>query len=146
VDVSAPGESIYSLAVNNGYGNRTGTSMACPHVTGIAALMRAVYPTMSGTLIRSVLMQYARDIGASGFDAMTGAGVVNAVASVAAAAAMNPPAADLDGDGVVSGTDLTILLSQWGACSGCSCLADINDDCVVDGTDLTALLSAWSGT
>lgn len=146
VDVSAPGESIYSLAVNNGYGNRTGTSMACPHVTGIAALMRAVYPTMSGTLIRSVLMQYARDIGASGFDEMTGAGVVNAAASVAAAAAMNPPAADLDGDGVVSGTDLTILLSQWGACSGCSCLADINDDCVVDGTDLTALLSAWSGS
>lgn len=146
VDVSAPGEVVYSLAVNNSYGTRTGTSMSCPHVTGIVALMRAVYPRMSRTLIRTVLMQQARDIGAAGFDQMTGAGVVNAAASVAAAAALNPGPADLDNDGVVGGMDLTILLSQWGSCTGCNCVADINADCVVDGTDLTALLSAWSGS
>ena len=146
VDVTAPGESIYSLAVNNGYGTRTGTSMSCPHVTGTVALMRAVYPRMNRTLIRTVLMQHARDIGAAGFDEMTGAGVVNAAASVAAAAALNPGPADLDGDAVVGGMDLTILLSQWGSCTSCSCVADINADCVVDGTDLTALLSAWSGS
>jgi len=144
VDVSAPGESVYSLAINNGYGNRTGTSMSCPHVTGTVALMRAVFPRMNRTLIRTVLMQHARDIGSAGFDDLTGAGVVNAAASVAAAAALNPGPADLDGDAVVGGTDLTIILSQWGTCSGCNCIADIDADCDVDGTDLTSLLSAWS--
>lgn len=146
VDITAPGEGVYSLATNNGYGNRTGTSMSCPHVTGTAALMCAVFPRMNRTLIRTVLMQHARDIGSPGFDEMTGAGVLNAAASVAAAAALNPGPADLDGDAVVGGMDLTILLSQWGTCSGCSCAADINADCVVDGTDLTALLSSWSGS
>jgi subtilisin family serine protease len=146
VDLSAPAESVYSLSTNNSYANRSGTSMSCAHVTGTAALMRAVFPRMKGALIRTVLMQQARDIDAVGFDELTGAGVVNAAASVAAAAALYPGPADLDGDAMVGGTDLTILLSQWGNCDGCNCVADINADCSVNGTDLTALLSAWSGS
>jgi len=49
---------------------------------------------------------------------------------------------DLDGDGLVDGTDLSILLGSWGPCDQCA--ADINDDGVVDGDDLAALLGAWS--
>ena len=48
---------------------------------------------------------------------------------------------DLDGDGVVDGADLTVLLQQWGACAGCT--ADTNGDGVVSGADLTALLVSW---
>jgi len=51
------------------------------------------------------------------------------------------PAADLNGDGVVDGADLGILLSSWGPCDGCA--ADLNGDGVVDGADLGILLSAW---
>ncbi|HRD39381.1 MAG TPA: S8 family serine peptidase, partial [Bacteroidia bacterium] len=39
VDISAPGTTIYSTIPNTGYGNLTGTSMACPLVAGLAGLM-----------------------------------------------------------------------------------------------------------
>ncbi len=48
-------------------------------------------------------------------------------------------AADLDGDGMVDGSDLGELLGQWGdAGSG-----DLNGDGVVDGDDLGSLLGGW---
>ena len=48
---------------------------------------------------------------------------------------------DLNGDGMVNGADLTILLSAWGTGSA---VADLNHDGVVNGADLTILLSNWS--
>lgn len=44
IDIGAPGTSIYSTVSNNGYGNKTGTSMATPQVTGTIALMYAAMP------------------------------------------------------------------------------------------------------
>ena len=49
---------------------------------------------------------------------------------------------DLDGDGVVDGADLGLLLGSWGPCPGCP--ADLNGDGVVDGADLGLLLGSWS--
>ncbi len=145
VDVTAPGDSIYSLNSNNAYITRSGTSMATPHVTGLVALMRAVYPSMNAANIRNVLMQSARDLAPTGFDNYTGAGVVNAAAAVAMAQSIYPGAADLNGDGFVDGIDLADFLSQWGTCASCSCTGDFNDDCIVDGGDLSLILSSWSG-
>jgi hypothetical protein len=51
--------------------------------------------------------------------------------------------ADLNGDGIVDGADLLILLSQWGVCPPKDCPADLNGDGVVDGADLLILLSNW---
>jgi len=48
---------------------------------------------------------------------------------------------DLNGDGVVDGADLGVLLGSWGPCAGCP--ADLNGDGVVDGSDLGLLLSNW---
>lgn len=145
VDVTAPGEGVYSLGLANGYGTRSGTSMAAPHVTGTMALMRSVYPTMGLSAVYSVLNQTARDLPPTGFDNYLGYGVINTQAAVAAAQQMNPGPGDLNGDGVVDGFDLTALLSQWG-CTTCDCTADFNHDCVVDGTDMTVVLSSWSGS
>ena len=50
---------------------------------------------------------------------------------------------DLDGDGLVSGADMGILLSQWGPCAGCP--ADLNGDGVVNGADMGLLLVNWTG-
>jgi hypothetical protein len=52
---------------------------------------------------------------------------------------------DLNGDGVVDGSDLLLLLGGWGPCPGSSqwCAADINDDGTVDGSDLLLLLANW---
>jgi len=56
-----------------------------------------------------------------------------------------PPAcpADLNGDHVVDGADLGILLGAWGPCAGSPCPADLNSDGSVDGADLGLLLGAW---
>lgn len=47
--------------------------------------------------------------------------------------------ADLDGDGIVDGSDLGILLSNWGGDGD----GDLNQDGLVDGADLGELLGAW---
>ncbi len=49
---------------------------------------------------------------------------------------------DLDGDGNVTATDLSILLSAWGSCTRCG--ADLDRDGQVGASDLAMLLAAWS--
>lgn len=51
-----------------------------------------------------------------------------------------PNPADLNGDGVVSGADLGMLLANWGNPG----VGDLNGDGVVNGSDLGTLLSAWT--
>ena len=48
---------------------------------------------------------------------------------------------DLNGDGVVDGQDLTVLLGDWGTSDP---ISDINGDGLVGGADLTVLLANWS--
>jgi hypothetical protein len=48
---------------------------------------------------------------------------------------------DLDDNGVVDGSDLLILLSEWGPCPGCP--SDLDGNGVVDGSDLLILLANW---
>jgi hypothetical protein len=51
---------------------------------------------------------------------------------------------DLNNDGVVDGSDLLVLLQNWGECSDPQfCAADFNCDGTVDGQDLLTLLSDW---
>jgi subtilisin family serine protease len=45
IDVAAPGRTVLSTIVNNnGYGTKSGTSMASPHVAGVLALMKSAHP------------------------------------------------------------------------------------------------------
>ncbi len=70
-----------------------------------------------------------------------GAGLALALATTFEAPA-NP--ADLDGDGLVGGPDLAILLGAWGACPDAApCPADLDADGAVGGTDLATLLASW---
>jgi subtilisin family serine protease len=58
VDLAAPGVGIRSTTYNSdsSYGNKSGTSMATPHVTGTAALIASHYPKMSAASIKATLM------------------------------------------------------------------------------------------
>jgi len=56
VDVFAPGVKIYStMPGGNQYGNQQGTSMSTPIVTGIAALLRSYYPTLSAIQVKKII-------------------------------------------------------------------------------------------
>lgn len=50
---------------------------------------------------------------------------------------------DFNGDGVVDGADLSVLLGFWGVCNEVDCIADLNFDGVINGMDLTILLGRW---
>jgi subtilisin family serine protease len=59
VDIGAPGSDIWST-VPGGYGSFSGTSMATPHVTGAAALRKALNPTATAAQIKAAILNGAR--------------------------------------------------------------------------------------
>jgi subtilisin family serine protease len=54
--VAAPGVDIYSTLPGNKYGNLSGTSMACPHVAGAAALVWSMHPSWSYKQVKNLLI------------------------------------------------------------------------------------------
>jgi subtilisin family serine protease len=56
VDLFAPGVKIYStLPGGNTYGNQDGTSMAAPIVSGVAAILRTYYPSLTAKQVKTIL-------------------------------------------------------------------------------------------
>lgn len=93
VELAAPGSGIYSTYPNNTYYTLSGTSMATPHVAGLAALMKGAHPEWTAAQIRSTLQSTVTDLGSSGRDTSFGYGLVNAPAAVGASVTPPPPAA-----------------------------------------------------
>jgi serine protease len=67
------------------YTRFSGTSMASPHVAGVAALVLSVRPELDPAGVRLILRQTATDLGLRGRDDQYGDGLVNATAAVTAA-------------------------------------------------------------
>jgi gliding motility-associated-like protein len=80
VDVMAPGTGIYSTVPNSTYGFKSGTSMACPLVSGLAALMLAKSPGLSPDDLEACLKSSSDDISSQNpsFNGLIGAGRINA--------------------------------------------------------------------
>ena len=90
VELAAPGVSIYSTWKGNSYATASGTSMACPHVSGAAALAWAVNPGLTNAQVRTILQDTAEDLGLPATH--QGYGLVRADAAVAMAKGTEPPA------------------------------------------------------
>ncbi len=78
VELAAPGVDIYSTWLDGSYVNKSGTSMAAPFVSGIAALVKSKNLSLTSQEIRSVLAYNAIDLGAIGRDKTYGFGLVQA--------------------------------------------------------------------
>lgn len=143
LDVVAPGVNVWStwdvFFTPNSYTWQSGTSMACPHVAGLAALVWGANPELSAAGVRAIIESTAEDRGEPGWDPTYGHGRVNAHAAIVAATTPSCEAADLDCDGSVGPADLALLLAGWG--TGGS--ADVDGDGDVGPTDLALLLAAW---
>ncbi|HOZ49250.1 MAG TPA: S8 family serine peptidase [Candidatus Hydrogenedentes bacterium] len=104
-EICAPGVSIVSLDLGEGTIARSGTSMACPHISGAAALLLELHPDWTPRAIKSALMGTAVDMG---LDALAqGAGLVDVFAAAQTDLLVDPPAINFGFD------DLT--LSVWTA-------------------------------
>lgn len=77
IEVSAPGTSVYSTIPGDSYGYKSGTSMACPHVAGLAALIWSYKPSLTVGEVRNALHTAVDDKGAVGKDVYYGYGRIN---------------------------------------------------------------------
>jgi hypothetical protein len=84
VDIAAPGSFIFSTLPGANYGYMSGTSMAAPQVSGVAALIRAKNPTWNRSAVERQLLGTALDLGAIGRDNYFGYGRVRADRAVGA--------------------------------------------------------------
>ncbi len=94
MELAAPGVNIYStmptyhvsmndMGYSMNYDYMSGTSMACPHVAGVAALIWSQYPAKSRDWVREWLRYTADDLGDPGFDVYYGYGRIDARNSIA---------------------------------------------------------------
>ncbi len=107
VDVSAPGTNIQSTFNNGGYGSISGTSMSCPLVAGLAALVRTKNPALSGIQAGEQVRLTADNIDAQNpaYVGRLGKGRINALRavteSVPAIRLASFTFTETDGDGVI---------------------------------------------
>lgn len=87
VDLGAPGQCVYSTIPGNGYDVLSGTSMAAPHVAGVAALIKSKYPKLHYFQIKKSIMDGVDPVAALSGKVVTG-GRLNAYQSLVQAAAM----------------------------------------------------------
>lgn len=87
IDVAAPGHMIYStmpleLSYEVGYAYMTGTSMAAPHVAGLADLLLSQDASRSAAELEKIITASADDLGEPGWDVVFGYGRINAYAAL----------------------------------------------------------------
>ena len=82
-DICAKGSSVYSTIDPNDYGDKTGTSMACPGISGSIGQLYHAYKSMNANqnppsgLIKGVILNTADDLGNPGPDFIYGWGRIN---------------------------------------------------------------------
>jgi len=86
---------VNSAGVGNGYESYDGTSMATPHVSGVAALVWSHYPTKTNAQLRDALQKSAKDKGTAGKDNSYGYGIVQAKAAYDYLGGSAPPPANI---------------------------------------------------
>jgi subtilisin family serine protease len=92
IAVAAPGVNVFSTLPGGTYGSLSGTSMASPHVAGVAALLASVHPTATPADLRGFLAAQADDLrcptsdsrctGTTAFNSFFGEGRVDAFQAV----------------------------------------------------------------
>ena len=82
--VSAPGDGIFNIGPNHGYGWGDGTSDSAAIVSGVVALIRSKFPDLDAANVINRIIRTARDAGPAGRDPQYGFGRIDPVAALTA--------------------------------------------------------------
>jgi serine protease len=98
VDVTAPGNDIYSTVPGNGYQNMSGTSMACPLVASLCGLMLSLNPSLTQIQLENCLKSSCISIDAvnPGYAGKLGAGRIDAEAAMKCIASITSSGKETD--------------------------------------------------
>ncbi|MCL2054818.1 MAG: S8/S53 family peptidase [Oscillospiraceae bacterium] len=83
VDIVAPGERVYSTVkagvgdAKSSYDYKTGTSMAAPHVSGVAGMIYSLKPNLPGNLVKQAILEGARNSAKLDVDRVVGKTIGN---------------------------------------------------------------------
>ncbi len=144
IDLAAPGAEVYSSFgtpnAGNTYAVLSGTSMAAPHVAGLAGLVWSINPALSAARVRHILETTAEDLGSLGRDVQFGAGRIDAGRSAFVARA-SLCSADVNLDGMLDFFDYLDFVALF---SGGDRNSDFNTDGTVDFFDYLDFAMAFS--
>ncbi len=118
-EVSAPGAGVRSADLGGTYSQKSGTSMAAPHVAGAIMLLKQAFPTLTGRDLKLALYYSAIDLGDPGEDNTYGMGLIDVYAAyqylvnqgnipASPYVSRDLAAQNLELEEVVCGTNLTI--------------------------------------
>ena len=113
VDIAAPGTDILSTYFYGNYTYMSGTSMATPHVSGVAALVKAVNPSLTSAQIKNIILSTV-DVKSSLSGKVASGGRLNAYKAVVATLPA-PPVADFTGTPRSGTAPITVVFTDLSA-------------------------------
>ncbi|MDP1662604.1 MAG: S8 family serine peptidase [Phycisphaerales bacterium] len=155
--LSPSGEVVATIDTIGGhtYANLNGTSMASPHVAGVATLLAGLNGgQFTAAQIRTAMEQTATDLGDTGRDNLFGYGLVNASAAMAALNALAGCTADigvqgglLGHDGLLDNNDFVVFIDRFFAQDAAADLGVqggiVGHDGLFDNNDFVAFIDAF---
>lgn len=87
IDILAPGVDIYNTVYHSAYGSKSGTSMACPMVSSLAALLLSRNQALTPTQVRACILNNATSVDQlnPGYEGKLGAGCINVYSTLTCA-------------------------------------------------------------
>lgn len=119
-----PTDPVVGFGTQTDYATASGTSMAAPHVSGAAALLLQLFPTLQPNEVVQILLTTATDLGPAGVDTIFGHGLLNLQAAILPVGQMTIPLGGSVGGGsaTLDATTLSLGAPFGDALSGSALL------------------------
>jgi len=132
VDLAAPGTDIWSTYLDGNYTYMSGTSMATPHVSGVAALVKSVNQSLTSAQIKNIILSTV-DVKSSLSGKVNTSGRLNAYRAVVATPPA-PPLADFTGNTRSGTAPLTVAFTDLSANLPTTWLWAFGDGSIINAT------------